>query len=813
MSNITNAVFDGSRRKAITCPLFQYDYGQILKISGVELPASYQVQFSNTEDGGISKTMLGDADGVQIPDEYLLTGEYIYAFIFLHEGTDDGETEYVIEIPVIRRPVPSEETPTPAEQSLIDQLLEQLNQGVEAAEAAADQAGQAAADAVAEMIDDTLTIQGKAADAKATGDEITQLKSDLNDLTEVQITETSGYFATNGSISTASATNQEVYTNRIRVNSGDKLHIKVTYPTALKRWVGYGLYTPSGAWISRTILISDSQGQTYESDVVIPDGAGYIAFTYRTFGYENVAQVMTLTNLFMSVRTNSDNLEIVTRWIEDVADLGKTLSATDLQQGEWVNGAITSTTSRLCTKVLYPVTSGMTVNYNTSANLNIAIRIFDKNGVQIESSVWLGGTDSAETYIVRTNGYMGLVFKRTSGSYISTNNYSTWGAVTNIQNSLSGMVEALAKQDTNKNGLTIGKVENVLKPMYDHLFVNSGENAVIPHESLYHVRISKRLGFNVIEVNLAKTSDDVYVVNHFNNGAFGTYFHHVDGTTDIRNTLVSSVTWDWIVENVRYNSTIPKYRTRPSRLEEFLAECKQQGLVPLVMMPNQSVLDIAESYMGHDNYIAYGGTRALCPTAVIFQWQNLASKDAILKYCRGIGTPLIYGMSNVGNFTESELREIVTALHNEGFWIGTSYADASWYRYSNVGFDIIGTQRMINRIDRGNKYNIDSMFGFSGYIYTNAEESDGVLTFNADGTISPDIPNDAITVGGIDLQIVFDGEITIPAFGELSSMTYTRDASIPIFVTTPLINKSQKITLQVKAGTVIYDCTYRVIKC
>lgn len=181
MSNILNAVFDGSRRKAITCPLFQYDYGQILKISGVELPESYQVQFSNTEDAGVSKTMLGDADGVQIPDEYLLTGDYIYAFIFLHEGETDGETEYVIEIPVIRRPVPSEETPTPAEQSLIDQLLEQLNQGVEAAEAAADEAGQAAETAVAGMIDDTLTIQGKAADAKATGDEISQLKADLGD--------------------------------------------------------------------------------------------------------------------------------------------------------------------------------------------------------------------------------------------------------------------------------------------------------------------------------------------------------------------------------------------------------------------------------------------------------------------------------------------------------------------------------------------------------------------------------------------------------------------------------------------------------
>lgn len=183
MSNIINAIFDGSRRKAITCPLFQYDYGQILKISGIELPASYQVQFSNTEDAGVSKTMLGDADGVQIPDEYLLTGDYIYAFVYLHETEDDGETEYVIEIPVIRRPAPSEETPTPAEQSLIDQLLAQLNQGVEAAEEAADQAGQAAETAVAGMIDDTLTIQGKAADAKATGDELTQLKSDLTDET------------------------------------------------------------------------------------------------------------------------------------------------------------------------------------------------------------------------------------------------------------------------------------------------------------------------------------------------------------------------------------------------------------------------------------------------------------------------------------------------------------------------------------------------------------------------------------------------------------------------------------------------------
>lgn len=218
MSNIVNAVFDGSRRKAITCPLFQYDYGQILKISGIELPASYQVQFSNTEDAGVSKTMLGDADGVQIPDEYLLTGDYIYAFVYLHETEDDGETEYVIEIPVIRRPVPSEETPTPAEQSLIDQLLAQLNQGVEAAEAAAEQAGQAAETAVAGMIDDTLTIQGKAADAKATGDEIIQLKSNLSD-------ETTAREETDTAINEALETKAEIdgYYDEMAVGSAEQL--------------------------------------------------------------------------------------------------------------------------------------------------------------------------------------------------------------------------------------------------------------------------------------------------------------------------------------------------------------------------------------------------------------------------------------------------------------------------------------------------------------------------------------------------------------------------------------------------------------
>lgn len=123
MSNITTATFNGESRRALTCPLYQYDYGQILQISGLELPASYQVHFANNENQGEASIVIGNADGASIPNELLQTGKDVWAFIFLNTTADDGETEYVIHIPVIKRPVPEEYEPTQEEQSIVTQLL------------------------------------------------------------------------------------------------------------------------------------------------------------------------------------------------------------------------------------------------------------------------------------------------------------------------------------------------------------------------------------------------------------------------------------------------------------------------------------------------------------------------------------------------------------------------------------------------------------------------------------------------------------------------------------------------------------------
>lgn len=145
--NVITAAF-GGMREVTTARLWQWDYGQVLKITGLNLPTAFEVHFSNSKERGTSKTQIGQDSQVTIPDEYLTSGAYVYAFIYLHEGETDGETEYRITIPVKERPQPTDVEPTPQEQSEITQAIAALNTAVEKTAAdvtSADVSAQAAA--------------------------------------------------------------------------------------------------------------------------------------------------------------------------------------------------------------------------------------------------------------------------------------------------------------------------------------------------------------------------------------------------------------------------------------------------------------------------------------------------------------------------------------------------------------------------------------------------------------------------------------------------------------------------------------------
>lgn len=132
-TNIVTAKFHNSRRTT-TRAITQYDYGQILRIEGIELPDAYEVDFSNNQYKGDSKPQIGNSSGVKIPEEYIKTGQDIYAFIFLHAGASDGETFYWIRIPNELRPARTNIPPTPEEESVIDETIAALNAGVEKVE-------------------------------------------------------------------------------------------------------------------------------------------------------------------------------------------------------------------------------------------------------------------------------------------------------------------------------------------------------------------------------------------------------------------------------------------------------------------------------------------------------------------------------------------------------------------------------------------------------------------------------------------------------------------------------------------------------
>lgn len=167
MNNIIAAIF-GGRREARTRALYQYDYGIILQLIGPALPVAYEVHFSASLTGEAA-VVIGDEDGVAIPDEYLTTAGTLYAWVYLHTGDSDGETRYTVTIPVTARAKPSDYEPTPVEQSVITQAIAALNAGVKTVEDAVENIDQTVSDALQEAYDSGM-FDGKAGPQGEKGD-------------------------------------------------------------------------------------------------------------------------------------------------------------------------------------------------------------------------------------------------------------------------------------------------------------------------------------------------------------------------------------------------------------------------------------------------------------------------------------------------------------------------------------------------------------------------------------------------------------------------------------------------------------------
>ena len=110
-SKILRAVV-GSGRYTETAAITKEDYGIILKIEGIELPETYEIDFSNDRKEGTSVTMM--------------------------------KTTYIFHIPNRVRPDRTNEQPEPEQQSVIDQTIAALNDAVETTSKSASDAAESA---------------------------------------------------------------------------------------------------------------------------------------------------------------------------------------------------------------------------------------------------------------------------------------------------------------------------------------------------------------------------------------------------------------------------------------------------------------------------------------------------------------------------------------------------------------------------------------------------------------------------------------------------------------------------------------------
>lgn len=184
------AVFTDNDDYARTYGLWQWDYGQQLRIEGLHLPTAVEIHFALQETGGEAITRVGTTkDGVTtvtIPDSMLEGNSTvwtadkaynIYAWVYLSDKSS-GETIKRITMQVKSRPKP-EAFEAPGDGEIFHEAIEAVNDAAKRAEEAGDKAVSAADEAKAaatQTAEYLQVVQGLAEQVETNADTVAQDK-------------------------------------------------------------------------------------------------------------------------------------------------------------------------------------------------------------------------------------------------------------------------------------------------------------------------------------------------------------------------------------------------------------------------------------------------------------------------------------------------------------------------------------------------------------------------------------------------------------------------------------------------------------
>ena len=188
--NMITAVFTDNDDYAHAYGLWQWDYGQQLRIEGLHLPTAVEIHFALQETGGEAITRVGTTkDGVTtvtIPDSMLEGNRAtwtadkaynIYAWVYLSDKSS-GETIKRITMQVKSRPKPKA-FDAPGDGEIFHEAIEAVNDAAKRAEEAGDKAVSAADEAKAaatQTAEHLQVVQGLAEQVETNADTVAQDK-------------------------------------------------------------------------------------------------------------------------------------------------------------------------------------------------------------------------------------------------------------------------------------------------------------------------------------------------------------------------------------------------------------------------------------------------------------------------------------------------------------------------------------------------------------------------------------------------------------------------------------------------------------
>ena len=300
---------------------------------------------------------------------------------------------------------------------------------------------------------------------------------------------------------------------------------------------------------------------------------------------------------------------------------------------------------------------------------------------------------------------------------------------------------------------------------FSHIDVDYYDGLIIPSQSIFDIRRAKRLGFGMIELNARKTLDGVYYAFHGHQNCFGNAFHAVDNS-DISNVNVSTVTSEYIQNNIRYNSKYEKYRVIPTTLEDALIECKKNEIIPLVEY-SSGIIDLIKSVMGEGNYLIGTYTNDRTPdlgNCVCVSWITGTAEEVIEKAEKS-KAPYVCGINVTSDvyssYTENDWKSFISKIHKAGYFVSCSYQKPLLgTKLLNSGIDMMASHGEINEIESGNIFNFESGVNFSNFT-TSGEILNGVLNLATGQTVKPTGIDETVFLGGSSLHVIFNGKIHV----------------------------------------------------